>query len=121
MRNDFQKQIDALWAAVRKLEQATAALAARAATAPSADVSRIEMAAAAAEDPVPPLPSSAQESTEISPETRAVIAATLSAFLGHPVRIRSVKMLEKPDEATTWVTYGRIAIQSSHNPRAVQH
>ncbi len=120
MRNDFQRQIDALWAAVRKLEQATTALAAKAATAPSADVLKIEMAAAGAEDPVPLLPRAAQESTQIPPETRAVIAATLSAFLGHQVRIRSVKLLEKPDAATTWAIHGRIAIQSSHNQRAVR-
>jgi hypothetical protein len=51
----------------------------------------------------------------ISSKTEEAITATLSAFLGQKVQIRSIKLLENHDLSVPWVTQGRIAIQASHN------
>ena len=90
MRSEFQRQFATLTAAVRTIEQDAAGRAAA-------------------------LPAAVPESTSIAPETQAVIKTTLSALLGHQVRIRSVKLLEA-GAAATWATQGRVAIQTSHHP-----
>ncbi len=61
------------------------------------------------------LPGIRQDAAQISAETQDAIRATLSAFLGRKIQIRSVKPLESHDAAMTWITQGRIAIQASHN------
>jgi len=57
------------------------------------------------------------ESGLTPPEMHSLIEATVSAHLGQRVRIRSVKLVEQPDEAASWATQGRIAIHSSHTGR----
>jgi hypothetical protein len=106
MRREFQTRLGTLSAAVRILEQDAAERAAAADTPAPADIPRMARMIAAGQDP-----------TAIPPETQAVIKATLSALLGHKVRIRSVKLLEKADAATTWAAQGRIAVHTSHNQR----
>jgi hypothetical protein len=105
MRREFQTQLGTLRAAVRILEQDAAERAAAANTPGPAGIPRIERGIAA--DPEPAIP----------PETQALIKATLSTLLGRKVRIRSMKLLEKADAATTWATQGRIAVHTSHNQR----
>lgn len=61
------------------------------------------------------LSSSNHEPPQISRETEEAIKATLSAFLGQKIRIRSVKLVESHSPEANWVTQGRIAIQASHN------
>lgn len=61
------------------------------------------------------VPHAHHEDGQISAETQEAIGATLSAFLGRKIQIRSVKPLESHDAALTWITQGRIAIQASHN------
>jgi len=117
MRKDVQQQIDSLWAAVRKLEQAAQAQPVQGQDAPSPALPHAEIPALQSADPVPALSDAAQQSTEIPAETMAVIAASISALLGRQVRIRSVKLLEQPQAAASWATQGRIAIHSSHNTR----
>jgi hypothetical protein len=117
MRSEFQEEIDAFSATVRALERTTEHAAA-AATVPPADIPKVEIVAAKSVKPIGVLPPPDQESTAIPPETQVAIKAALSAFLGHEVRIRSVKLLETPEGATAWATQGRIAVQTSHNRRA---
>lgn len=57
------------------------------------------------------------ESALTPQEMHSLIEATVSAHLGQRVRIRSVKLVEQPDEAASWATQGRIAIHSSHTGR----
>lgn len=116
MSNDFQQQIDALWGAVRKLEQ-SAAERALAAGAPE-EIPRIEIVVP--KDASLELPAVAPESAEVPPQVEAAIKATLSAVLGKEVRIRSVTLLEKPDAPSTWAKKGRVALQSSHNQRTTR-
>jgi hypothetical protein len=105
MRREFQTRLGTLSAAVRILEQEAAERAAADTPAP-ADIPRMARMIAAGREPA-----------AIPPETQAVIKATLSALLGHKVRIRSVKLVEKADAATAWATQGRIAAHTSHNQR----
>ena len=53
--------------------------------------------------------------TAITPETLAVIAATVTAFLGKKVRIRSAKPLHTPYPVERWARQGRLMVQTSHN------
>jgi hypothetical protein len=59
--------------------------------------------------------SSNHEPPQISRETEEAIKATLSAFLGQTIRIRSVKLVENRPTEANWVTQGRMAIQASHS------
>lgn len=61
-----------------------------------------------------------EPSDDISPETQEAIQATLSALLCRNIRIRSIKVLQEPDRAMSWVTQGRIAVQLSHNQRVAR-
>ena len=51
----------------------------------------------------------------ITPETLAVIAASVAAFLGKKVRIRSARVLETPYAVERWARQGRLIVQTSHN------
>ena len=58
---------------------------------------------------------------EIAPETLAMIAAAVTAYLGKPVRIRSARMLQSPYEIVNpWAQQGRVIVQASHNQQ-VRH
>lgn len=116
IRSEFQRQLGTLSAAVRTLEQDAADRATPVDTSPP-DIPIIEIVAAKPTEPIVGRPLTDQESAGIAPETQVVIKAALSAFLGHEIRIRSVKLLETPDVAAAWATQGRIAVQASHNQR----
>ncbi len=53
--------------------------------------------------------------TAITPEMLAVIAASVTAFLGKKVRIRSARVLETPYAVKRWARQGRLIVQTSHN------
>jgi hypothetical protein len=60
-----------------------------------------------------------QPDGELSPETMAVLAAAVTAFLGKKVRILSARLLESPNEGVNaWSQQGRVFVQASHNLRA---
>ena len=119
MRSEFQKQIDTISAAGRVLEGTPTEEAAVAAVPTTSGIAKIELVTARPTAPSPAIsPSAPGDSSEIPPEAEAAIKATLTAFLGHKVRIRSVKLLADPDAATTWATQGRVAVQTSHNQRS---
>ena len=117
MRSEFQRQLGTLSVAVRTLEQDAADRATPVDASPPADIAKIALVAAKPTEPFVVRPPTDQEVPGIAPETQVVIKAALSAFLGHEVRIRSVKLLETPDVAAAWATEGRIAVQGSHNQR----
>jgi hypothetical protein len=118
MRSEFQKQIDNLSTAGPASEAAPTDQAEVAAALTASRVSKIELVAAKP----PALAGSslvaAHDPEEIPPEAEAAIKATLTAFLGQKVQIRSVKLLADPNAAATWVTQGRAAVHASHNQRA---
>jgi len=101
LRLEFQRQMDSLSANVRSLE--------RTADEPSAADAAAARAAQAKNRVT-------QASDEITPETLATIAETISALLSRKVHIRSVKILETPTGiANPWAQHGRAVIQASHN------
>ncbi len=52
----------------------------------------------------------------ITPEIMAVIEEAAAAYLGHKVRILSVRLhAHAEDERSTWTDQGRNTLQSSHN------
>lgn len=51
----------------------------------------------------------------ITSETLAVIAASVTAFLGKKVRVRSARALETPYAVHQWARQGRLIVQTSHN------
>ncbi len=51
----------------------------------------------------------------ITSETLAMIAASVTAFLGKRVRVRSARMIQTPYAANPWAKQGRVIIQGSHN------
>src|SRR5579863_608735 len=93
-RREFQKDIDALAAAIQALEKA------RTERTPTIDALPVARVAPNASGPV-----------EIPSETHEAIKAALSAFVGHKIRVRSVKLVENGEAATTWATQGRVAVQ----------
>jgi hypothetical protein len=96
LRLEIRRQIDALSASVIALERTVGTLAAGA----SATLS----------------PAEKQTRDEITPETMATIAETITALLGRKVHIRSVKVLQVPNAiANAWSQQGRAVIQASHN------
>lgn len=107
VRLEFQRQIEALSAKIKDLEEA--------ANARIADVGPEREASAApilaqAQAPTP------QASETITPETLAKITDTITALLGRKVQIRSVKILEIPETISSpWAQHGRAVIQASHN------
>lgn len=101
-RRELQGQIDTLSAAVQALQQSGAERG-------------LTVDARVAANPQPP---AIEPPGGIPSETQEAITTALSAFVGHKVRVRSVKLVDYPDAATTWVTQGRVAVQASHNYRA---
>ena len=81
--------------------------------------------AAAATAPVPISPPTGAKpvplqtvTPEITPELLVVIAASVTAFLGKKVRIRSARALQSPYEIVNpWSQQGRVIVQASHNLR----
>ena len=70
----------------------------------------LEAAAAAA------MESGRPEKEGTPPEMLAVIAATVTAFLGTNLRIRSARLLQSPDAAVSrWTQQGRASVLASHN------
>ncbi len=51
----------------------------------------------------------------VTSEMLAVIAASITAFLGKKVRIRSATVLETPYADQRWARQGRLIVQTSHN------
>ena len=51
----------------------------------------------------------------IAPETLAVIAASITAFLGKKVRIKSARTIPAPYAVKAWARQGRLIVQTSHN------
>jgi hypothetical protein len=104
-----QRQIDSLSARVRDLEQAAEARTLSAV----AESVKTEPSAGTA---VPSVAAQSQALEEITPETLATIAETVTALLGRKVRVRSVKLLPTPDAIVNpWAQQGRAVIQASHN------
>jgi|ERR1700722_6986026 len=105
---EFQRQIDALSAKVVALERSADATGPAPVLLPPVNIA--SPAANAAE------PDAAQVPGEISAETLAKIAATITALLGKKIRIRSVKILEQQDAIVNpWAQQGRVVVQASHN------
>jgi hypothetical protein len=60
----------------------------------------------------------ASHDEQVAPETLAIIAAAVTAYLGKKVRIRSAKMLRAPASVgNMWALQGRVLVHGSHNPR----
>jgi hypothetical protein len=96
LRPEFQRQIDSLSTRIGALERA-------------ADT---QTAAASAVSS----PGEAQAPEEITAETLATIAETITTLLGRKVRIRSVKILPTPDTTVNpWAQHGRAVVQASHD------
>ncbi len=114
-RHEFQDQINILHTRIRLLDRAVAAQQA------SPSVPKLTHTSDAR--PAPPIawPTPAT-SDEVPPETMAVIAETVTGFLGKKVRIRSVKRLPAPgtpalaqaEGAEPWAQHGRVLVQTSH-------
>jgi hypothetical protein len=54
------------------------------------------------------------EEEAVTPETIAVIAAAVTAFLGKKVRVRSARRIF-PLGTSSWAQQGRAIVQASHN------
>lgn len=61
----------------------------------------------------PPSPA-VRAGEEIAPETLAVIAAAVTAFLGKKVRIHQARLVN-PEVVSPWAQQGRVYVQASHN------
>jgi len=107
LRLEFQRQIDSLSAQVRDLKEAGGARSAAVAT------GKTDTSVAAS---APAQVAVAQGADEITPETLAKIAETITALLGRKVQIRSVKVVPTTDAiANPWAQQGRAVIQASRN------
>jgi len=107
LRLEFQRQLDSLSEQVKGLEEAAGARTAVVATGKTYSSDAPSAPAHAAVTP---------GSDEITPETLARIAETVTALLGRKVRIRSVKILPTSDAvANPWAQQGRAVIQASRN------
>jgi hypothetical protein len=64
----------------------------------------------------PAVAAAVETSQGLTPEIVAVIEAAATQFIGKPVRILSIRLLEEPDaDSNVWGSQGRDIIQSSHN------
>jgi hypothetical protein len=124
MRREFQDQVNVLHTKIRHLASALEGAAADPApkTAPPKETTspatrRVEVIAWPAPANVP------AATEEVSPEIMAVIAETVTGFLGKRVGIRSARKLstatatapQTPSEnADPWAQQGRVLVQSSH-------
>lgn len=58
----------------------------------------------------------ADTSQGLTPEIVTVIEAAAAQFVGKPIRILSIRMLDEPDDGSNvWASQGRDIIQTSHN------
>ncbi|CAK0754857.1 conserved hypothetical protein [uncultured Gammaproteobacteria bacterium] len=64
----------------------------------------------------------AQSTEEVSPETLVIMAATITAFLGKKVKIRSARLVQTTyDTANPWAQHGRVFVQAaSHDLRRLR-
>jgi len=109
---EFQRQIDSLSASLRALQQAADARTAAVPIIAVAESGKIESSAGIV---APPIAAQAQAPEEITPETLATIAETITALLGRKICIRSVKTLPTPNAIVNpWAQQGRIVVQASH-------
>lgn len=128
LRREFQGRVDSLTEAVRALEQARIATAGtNLKSAPETTSRSVPAAPMAPAKPttvafekapakaIVAATDSASLREELAPETLAVIAASITAFLGKKVRIRSVRTLQTQYEANAWARRGRVLVQGSHN------
>jgi hypothetical protein len=113
LRNEFQTEINRVSSALRALEERPCQQIAG--DGDPANIASIRIIAEKSAGGQRTSPDTHHEAVQISGETQEAIRATLSAFLGRKIQIRSVKPLESHDAAMTWITQGRIAIQASHN------
>ncbi|HWY57734.1 MAG TPA: hypothetical protein VNZ03_24955 [Terriglobales bacterium] len=115
LRLEFQPQIDALSAKVTALER-TVGIAAALPSAVRLPGKMKSLAAGAVAPSAQPQASVTQSSADVTSETLATIAETITALLGRKVRILSVKILENPHAvANPWAQQGRVIVQASHN------
>ena len=115
LRLEFQPQIDALSAKVTALER-TVGIAAALPSAVRLPGKMKPLAAGAVAPSAQPQASVTQSSADVTSETLATIAETITALLGRKVRILSVKILENPHAvANPWAQQGRVIVQASHN------
>ncbi|HWY59827.1 MAG TPA: hypothetical protein VNZ03_35520 [Terriglobales bacterium] len=111
LRLEFLRQ-DSLSASVTALEQAVDARTATAPISAVADSGKIESSAGIA---APPIAAHAHVPEEITPETLATIAETITALLGKKICISSVKILPTPNAIVNpWAQQGRVVVQASH-------
>jgi hypothetical protein len=111
LRTELRTELDRLSDTIRKLEEKSSRQ-----TSGNGDLTKIANISIIPEKSIAQsLPGSNHQPAQISPETKAAIQATLCAFLGQKIRIRSVKLLQDDTPVATWVTQGRIAIQTSHS------
>jgi hypothetical protein len=118
LRFEFQQQIDSLSASVTALERTGAGQTAKSLASAVVLPGTMEPLAADAGAPSAAQPQATVTPApeEITSETLATIAETITALLGRKVRIRSVKILETPDAvANPWAQQGRVVVQASHN------
>jgi len=112
MQEEFQSQLNALTATVQRLQQDVADCAREDVRSSLPKISHIQVAPVKLPHPFPV--QSDNELDQVFPDTPSVIAATISAMLGHGVKIRTIKLVDEPDSAANWVAQGRIAVQNSH-------
>jgi hypothetical protein len=98
------KSVDMLREQVAEQSKAIAALA-----------SRLDCGTSVAGQPPVSTSHAHEKEAAVEPEILLVIAATVTAFLGKKVRIRSAKMLQSPYEIINpWAQQGRVSVQASH-------
>jgi len=119
LRLELENEIEKLYIALRSVERKYAETSSER-DEHSANISDIQIVGAKSVKQCFVLARQSPPQAEISAETQEAIKATLSAFLGQNIRIRSVKLLQKHDPALAWITQGRIAVQLSHNQRAAR-
>ncbi|HYE23693.1 MAG TPA: hypothetical protein VEG32_00710 [Clostridia bacterium] len=76
-------------------------------------IANLEARLSTAPAPASPLPKP-QEKEEVSAETIALIAASVTAYLGKKVRVRSARRVF-PAGTNSWAQQGRVFVQASHN------
>jgi hypothetical protein len=119
LRRELHIEIEKLSIALRSLEQKYGEPSSEG-DGHLANISDIQIVGAKSVEPGVVLVGQSPQQAEISLEAQEAIKATLSAFLGQRIRIRSIKLLQKHDPALAWITQGRIAVQLSHNQRAAR-
>ena len=86
-------------------------------TAPEIDEATAGLAGFAAAQAVVREAPAEPEDADISPETRAVIAAAVIGAFGNHAQVRSARRVPSSDVVSPWTQQGRVIVQSSHNLR----